>query len=122
MKAVGSNTYSSSLKGNVYFAIRGKKQWQNNLGIFCRFGHYFGLVGKIDTTSHTRDCSCILCPNVENFCPNNGQFFSVEDATASPCCTLMLQNVFNFNNTRPWPIKNSSVAHRLRNPELNDII
>jgi len=24
------------------------------------------------------------------FCPNNGQFFSVGDATASPCRTLML--------------------------------
>jgi len=31
----------------------------------------------------TCECSCILCPNVENFCPNNGQFFSVGDATAS---------------------------------------
>jgi len=31
----------------------------------------------------------ILCPNVENFCLNNGQFFSVGDATASPCHTLM---------------------------------
>jgi len=30
------------------------------------------------------ECSCILCPNFENFCPNNGQFFSVGDATASP--------------------------------------
>ena len=35
----------------------------------------------------------IICPNVENFCPNNGQFFSVGDATASPsrirlCCVL----------------------------------
>jgi len=30
------------------------------------------------------DCSCILCPNFENFCSNNGQFLSIEDATASP--------------------------------------
>jgi len=30
-----------------------------------------------------------------------------------------LQNVLNCNNTRPWPIKNSSVAHRLRNPALD---
>jgi len=40
----------------------------------------------------TRECSGILCPNFENFCPNNGQFFSVGDATASPaspCCMLM---------------------------------
>jgi len=34
----------------------------------------------------------MLCPNFENFCPNNGQFFSVGDATASPassCRALM---------------------------------
>jgi len=31
------------------------------------------------------------------------------------------QNVFDFNNTRPWPVKKSSVAHRLRNPALNDV-
>ena len=30
-----------------------------------------------------------------------------------------LQNVFDFNNNRPWPVKNSSVAHRLRNPVLD---
>jgi len=40
----------------------------------------------------TCECSCILCPNFEKFCPNNGLFFSVGDATASPaspCRTLM---------------------------------
>ena len=67
-----------------YFAV---------MGIILRwFGHYFALVGKIDTTSFTRECSCMLCPNVENFCPNNGQFFGFGDATASPaspCRTLM---------------------------------
>jgi len=31
----------------------------------------------------TCECSCILSPNFEYFCPNNGQFFSVGDATAS---------------------------------------
>jgi len=44
----------------------------------------------------TRECSCILWPNVENFCPNNGQFFSFGDMTASPaspCRTLMLKSV-----------------------------
>ena len=29
-----------------------------------------------------------------------------------------LQNVLNFNKTRPWPVKNSSVAQRLGNPPL----
>ena len=67
-----------------YFAV---------LAIICSwFGYYFTLVWKIDTTSLACECSCILCPNFENFCPNNGQFFSVGDATASPaspCRTLM---------------------------------
>ena len=58
-------------------------------------GHYFALVGQINTTSLTRECSCILCPNVENFCPKNGQFFSFGNATASPCRMLWL-NEFMF--------------------------
>jgi len=40
----------------------------------------------------TCKCSCTLCSNFENFCPNNGQFISVGDAIASPaspCRTLM---------------------------------
>ena len=67
-----------------YFAV---------LAIFyCWFGCYFALVWKIDTTSPACECSCILFPNFENFCLNNGQFFSVGAATASlasPCSTLM---------------------------------
>jgi len=31
----------------------------------------------------------------------------------------ILQNVLNFSNFRWWPIKNTSVAHRLRNPVLD---
>jgi len=27
----------------VYFAIRGKKEWQNSLRLFCRFQHYFAV-------------------------------------------------------------------------------
>ena len=34
---------SSSLKGSVYFAIRGKKEWQNSLRLSCRFGNYFAV-------------------------------------------------------------------------------
>jgi len=38
--------------------------------LFCRwFGYYFVLFGKIDATSFTCECSCILCPNVEKFSP-----------------------------------------------------
>jgi len=54
---------------------------------------WYHLVWKRDTTLLTREYSCTLCPNFENFCPNNGQFFSVGDATtspASPCHTRMI--------------------------------
>ena len=33
---------------------------------------------------------------------------------------LNLSNVLNFNIIWPWPVKNSSVAHRLRHPGVND--
>jgi len=36
---------TSSLKGSVYFAITGKKEWQNSLN------RAFAVDGKIDTTS-----------------------------------------------------------------------
>jgi len=47
----------------------------------------------------TCECSCMFCPNFENFCPNNGQFFSIGDAiasSASPCCTLMFLDTNSF--------------------------
>jgi len=80
--------------------------------IICRrFGHYFALVGKINPTSLTRECSCILRPNVENFCPNNGQFFSFGDATASPaspCRTLM--TIIQAQITLTW---NTEANHNM---------
>jgi len=51
-----------------------------------------------DTASLKSECSCIIRPNVQTICPNNGQFFSVEDATASPaspCRTLMAVGAFS---------------------------
>jgi len=32
--------------------------------------------------------------------------------------TFNLENLLKFSNIRPWPLKNSSVDHRLRNPAL----
>ena len=65
--------------------------------LFCRwFGYYFASVWKIDTTSIACECSCTLCPNFENFCPINGQLFSVGGATASPlspCHMLMTESI-----------------------------
>jgi len=40
-------------------------------------------------------------------------------ATRALFSKFTLQNVLNFNNTKLWPVKNSSVAHRLRNPALS---
>ena len=74
--------------------------------LFCRFCHYFALVGKIDSTSLTRECSCILCPNDEKFFLNNGQFFSFGDATASPaspCRTLMVATTTARRESRETP-------------------
>jgi len=49
--------------------------------------------------------------------------FVTEDLLTFPIKTI---KVFNFKNllsvnntTRPWPVENSSVAHKLRNPGLN---
>jgi len=92
MKALGITTSFQFTQRQCPFWHQGQKWWQNSLRLFCRIGHYFALVGKIDTISVKCECRCIICPNVENFCPNNGQFFSIGDATAfpaSPCRTLM---------------------------------
>ena len=76
---------------------------------FRWFGYYFALVWKIDSLENrhylTRECSSILCPNFENFCPKNGQVFSVGDATACtafPC--RMLTYVYQLATLAgPWP-------------------
>jgi len=84
IKAVAITTWFQFTQRQFLFCYQRQKEWQKNLRLFCRFGHCYALVGKIDTISLTCECSCILCPNVENFCPNNSQFFSIGDATASP--------------------------------------
>jgi len=51
MTAVRITTWFQFTKGSVYFAIKGKKEWQNSPRLFCRlwplfcrwFGHYFAL-------------------------------------------------------------------------------
>jgi len=64
--------------------------------------------GKIDTASLKCERSCIICPNVQNFCPNNGQFSSVGDATASPCRTLMPAGT--KYNQHWWPYRMSELC------------
>ena len=72
--------------GSVYFAVRGKKEWENSLS------KAFAVDGNTDTSSLKCEYSCIIFQNVQNFCPKNGQFSMVGDAIASPaspCRTLM---------------------------------
>jgi len=72
--------------GSVSFAVRGKKEWQN------RLSRAFAVDGNTDNASHKCESSCIICPNVQNFCPKHSQPPIVGDATASPaspCRTLM---------------------------------
>jgi len=42
-------------------------------------------------TSIKCECSCMICPNIENFCPNNGQFSSFGDTTASHAIRLWVR-------------------------------
>ena len=79
--------------GTVYFSVRGKKEWQNNLS------KAFAVDGNTENTSLKCECSCIICPNVQNFCPKNGQFSMVGDvitSPASPCCTLISLSLPSF--------------------------
>jgi len=49
--------------------------------------------------------------------------FVTEELLTFPIKTIKVfnfKNLLSFNNTtRPWPVENSSVAHKLRNPGLN---
>ena len=44
--------------------------------------------------------------------------FVTEELPTFSVKTFNLKILLNFNNIKPWPLKNSSVAHRLRNPAL----
>jgi len=105
MKAAGIATWFQFTQWQCQFCHQGQKRmvvWDYfavSLRLFCRFVHYFAVdlftilpqFGNY-TLPHYMECSCIFCPNFENFCPNNGQFFSFGDVTASPaspCRTLM---------------------------------
>jgi len=39
---------------------------------------------NLDASSVKCECSCIICPNVQKFCPNNGQFSSIIPGIPSP--------------------------------------
>ena len=43
MKATRITTWFQFTQGQCLFAIKGKKEWQNSLRLFCRFGHYFAI-------------------------------------------------------------------------------
>ena len=66
-KAAGITTWFQFTQGQCLFCHQGKTFWP----LFCRWFHYyFASVWKIDTTSLTCECSCILCPNFENLMAN----------------------------------------------------
>jgi len=97
MKAAGITTWFQFTHGQcgVYFAIGAKndKMVSDYFAVLAIILPLIWLLLCLSLENRhyliTCECSCILCPNFENFCPNNGQFFSVGDATASPCCMLM---------------------------------
>jgi len=72
--------------------------------------------GNIDTASLKCEYSCIICPNVQNFCLNNGQFSSVGNATAypaSPWRTLMAFSNLCWHHTKTqW----SQIEYVIRPP------
>jgi len=110
MKAAGITTRFQFTQGQCLFCHQGQKR-QNNLRLFCSFFIILPLIWSlfclILENRHyliTCECSCILCPNFEKFCPNNGQFLSVGDATAypsSPC--RMLVSADYRNDVCTWP-------------------
>ena len=76
---------------------RAKKNGKIVSDYFAVLAIILPLIWLLDTTSLTCEISCILYPNFEHFCPNNGQFFNVGDATASPaspCRMLMVRRNF----------------------------
>ena len=109
MKAAGITTWFQFTQGSIYFAIREKKNGKIVSDYFAVSAIILPLIWLLLCLSlenrHylTCECSCILCPNFENVCPNNGQFFSVGDATASPASpshTLMLKAIKTLDQGR----------------------
>jgi len=43
VKAVGITQLIAVHSRTVYFAIKGKKEWQNSFRLFFRFYHYFAV-------------------------------------------------------------------------------
>jgi len=88
--------YSRAVK---FFAIKDKKNGKIISDYFAALAIILPLIWLLLCFSlenrhspFTCECSCILCPKFEKFCPNYGRFFSVGDATASPaspCRTLV---------------------------------
>jgi len=76
---------SSSLKGNVYFAIKGKNP-QNSLRLF--FCLFFALVGKMDNTSFTCEYVAVYFAQMLKIFVRIMASFSAFSAV-SPCHMLM---------------------------------
>jgi len=79
---------------HVYFATRAKKDGKIVWDYFAVLAIILPLIWILFCLRLENSLTCEgSCPNFENFCPNNGQFFSIGDVTASPaspCHMLML--------------------------------
>jgi len=47
-------------------------------------------------------------------------FVAQDELLAFSTKRFILENVLNFSDTRPWPVKKSSVPHKLRNLDPED--
>ena len=91
MKAAGITTFFQFTERQCLFCNHGQKRMAV-LAIILPLNWLLLCLSLEIRYYLTCECSCILCPNFEKFCPNNGQFFSVGDATAcpaTPCRTFM---------------------------------
>jgi len=111
MKAAGITTWFQFTQGQCLFCHQGQRRMVETILPFSET--ILPLILLLFCLSLEKrlyliacECSCILCPNFENFCPNNGQFLSVGDATASPCHTLMILNVMKelFKIISNWTV------------------
>jgi len=75
------------------------------------------------TFSLKKTWATMKLPCRNNFFLYNGEREGIRTLVAEELPTFSIkrfnsQNVLNFNDTRPWPLKNSFVAHKLTRPHV----
>ena len=75
MKAVGITTWFQFTQGQCLGA---KKKWQNSFAVLAIILPLISLLFCLSLENRhyltACECSCVLCTNIEIFCPNNGRF------------------------------------------------